>query len=54
MSLPDELSAGESAEQGSHESLEETIRRLIDSQPYAVLCTQGQGQPPAVRWSPMP
>lgn len=45
MSLPDELSAGESAEQGSHESLEETIRRLIDSQPYAVLCTQGQGQP---------
>ena len=45
MSLPDELSGGESAEQGSHEGLEATIRRLIDNQPYAVLCTQGQGQP---------
>ena len=45
MSLPDELSAGEPAEHGSHGELDATIRRLIASQPYAVLCTQGQGQP---------
>jgi hypothetical protein len=45
MSLPDELSGGEWAEHGSHEGLDATIRRLIDSQPYAVLCTQGHGQP---------
>ena len=27
------------------ESLDGRIRRLVESQPYAVLCTQGQGQP---------
>ena len=28
-----------------HEGLDERIRRLIHGQPFAVLCTQGQGQP---------
>jgi uncharacterized protein YhbP (UPF0306 family) len=45
MSLPDELSSGATEEPGSHDGLDSTIRRLIASQPYAVLCTQGQGQP---------
>jgi len=29
----------------SQENLYLKIRRLVDSQPFAVLCTQGQGQP---------
>jgi hypothetical protein len=28
-----------------HEALDERIRRLVHGQPFAVLCTQGQGQP---------
>ena len=30
--------------ENSQEPLDARIRRLIDSQRYAVLCTQGQGQ----------
>jgi uncharacterized protein YhbP (UPF0306 family) len=30
---------------GPHEDLDSRIRQLVQSQPYAVLCTQGQGQP---------
>ena len=41
MNGPDEPAANES----STESLDLRIRRLVESQPYAVLCTQGQGQP---------
>jgi uncharacterized protein YhbP (UPF0306 family) len=38
--------AGEGApDRGSGEDLDRIIRRLVDSQPYGVLCTQGQGQP---------
>ena len=45
MYVPDEI-AGESApDQGSGEGLDTVIRRLVDSQLYGVLCTQGQGQP---------
>jgi hypothetical protein len=45
MSLPDELASGAAANHGSREGLESVVRRLVLSQPYAVLCTQGQGQP---------
>jgi len=45
MSLPDELASGAAANHGSDEGLDSVIRRLVVSQPYAVLCTQGQGQP---------
>ncbi len=45
MSLPDELASGASVNHGSDEGLDSVIRRLAVSQPYAVLCTQGQGQP---------
>jgi len=45
MYIPDEI-AGESApNHGSGEDLDKVIRRLVDSQLYGVLCTQGQGQP---------
>jgi nitroimidazol reductase NimA-like FMN-containing flavoprotein (pyridoxamine 5'-phosphate oxidase superfamily) len=38
--------AGEVAPgRGPGESLESTIRQLLDGQLYGVLCTQGQGQP---------
>jgi len=30
---------------GSLEDLESAIKKLVAGQPYAVLCTQGQGQP---------
>jgi hypothetical protein len=50
MSLPDERLSGAAANHsgaspGSDEGLDSVIRRLVVSQPYAVLCTQGQGQP---------
>ena len=45
MSLPDEFGRGATANDGSHEGLDSAIRRLVASQPYGVLCTQGQGQP---------
>jgi hypothetical protein len=45
MSLPDEVASGASVNHGSDEGLDSVIRRLVVSQPYAVLCTQGQGQP---------
>jgi hypothetical protein len=45
MSLPDAVSGAAPAEHGAREGLDATIRRLVDSQPYAVLCTQGHGQP---------
>jgi nitroimidazol reductase NimA-like FMN-containing flavoprotein (pyridoxamine 5'-phosphate oxidase superfamily) len=45
MSLPDELASGAAANHGADEDLDAVIRRLVASQPYAVLCTQGQGQP---------
>jgi hypothetical protein len=38
-------SEGVDADNGSQDGLDRRIRRLVESQPYAVLCTQGQGQP---------
>ena len=45
MSLPDGPLDETSASASSHESLDSRIRRLVESQPFAVLCTQGEGQP---------
>ena len=45
MNLPDVPSDGADAQNGSQDDLSERIRRLVDGQPYGVLCTQGQGQP---------
>jgi uncharacterized protein YhbP (UPF0306 family) len=45
MSLPDGPLDESAASAGSHEGLDTRIRRLVESQPFAVLCTQGQGQP---------
>lgn len=45
MSLPDGPLDETPASASSHESLDSRIRRLVESQPFAVLCTQGQGQP---------
>ena len=45
MTLPEENSGGTTGNGGSHESLDSIIRKLVEGQPYAVLCTQGQGQP---------
>ena len=45
MSVPDGLSGGPTASGNSQEGLDGIIRRLVESQPFAVLCTQGQGQP---------
>lgn len=36
---------GSPAPEGDRRSLEARIRRLVSEQPYAVLCTQGEGQP---------
>jgi nitroimidazol reductase NimA-like FMN-containing flavoprotein (pyridoxamine 5'-phosphate oxidase superfamily) len=45
MRVPDEV-VGESApDPGPDGDLGRTIRRLLEAQPYGVLCTQGQGQP---------
>ena len=45
MRVPDEIAGEAAPEDGSGADLDRTIRRLIDGQPYGVLCTQGQGQP---------
>ena len=45
MDSPSIHSSGSSADGGSNESLDVQIKRLVAGQPFAVLCTQGQGQP---------
>ena len=48
MTLPDEPLFPADAAASSPEIREETesrVRRLVEDQPFAVLCTQGQGQP---------
>ena len=45
MSFPDAPLDESSASANSQEALDRRITRLIESQPFAVLCTQGQGQP---------
>jgi uncharacterized protein YhbP (UPF0306 family) len=45
MTLPEKDSGEIASDGGSHEGLDSIIRRLVDGQPFAVLCTQGQGQP---------
>jgi uncharacterized protein YhbP (UPF0306 family) len=45
MRVPDEIAGEAAPERGPSEDLGERIRRLVDGQPYGVLCTQGQGQP---------
>lgn len=45
MRVPDEIVGEAAPDHGSCEDLARIIRRLVDSQPYGVLCTQGQGQP---------
>ena len=45
MRVPDEIAGEPAPDRGSGEDLGRTIRRLLDGQLYAVLCTQGQGQP---------
>jgi nitroimidazol reductase NimA-like FMN-containing flavoprotein (pyridoxamine 5'-phosphate oxidase superfamily) len=39
------VSDGPRASGNPQEDLDGRIRRLVESQPFAVLCTQGQGQP---------
>ena len=50
MTIPDEPVLGPafhrpSADEHEDPALPERIRRLVSDQPYAVLCTQGDGQP---------
>ena len=45
MDIPDEIAGEPAPSRGPGEDLEQVIGRLVDSQPYGVLCTQGQGQP---------
>jgi hypothetical protein len=45
MRVPEEIAGEAAQERGPSEDLGERIRRLVDGQPYGVLCTQGQGQP---------
>lgn len=45
MYVPDEIAGEPTPDHGLGEDLYRVIRRLVDSQPYGVLCTQGQGQP---------
>ena len=45
MYVPDEIAGKPAPDHGLGEDLDKVIRRLVDSQPYGVLCTQGQGQP---------
>jgi uncharacterized protein YhbP (UPF0306 family) len=45
MSFPIELSNGPQPDGDRPESVGGRIKRLVEGQPYAVLCTQGQGQP---------
>ena len=45
MRVPDEIAGEAAPDHGSGDGLDRIIRRLVDGQPYGVLCTQGQGQP---------
>lgn len=45
MRVPDEIAGEPAPDHGSSEDLDRVIRRLVDSQLYGVLCTQGRGQP---------
>jgi len=45
MRVPDEIAGEPVPDHGPGEDLDRTIRRLLDGQLYAVLCTQGEGQP---------
>lgn len=45
MHVPDEDAGEPAPDHGPGEDLDKVIGRLIDSQAYGVLCTQGQGQP---------
>ena len=45
MRVPDEIAGEAAPDPGPGRNLDRTIRRLLDSQLYGVLCTQGQGQP---------
>jgi hypothetical protein len=45
MRVPDEIAGEAVPDPGPGTNLDRTIRRLLDSQLYGVLCTQGQGQP---------
>ena len=45
MHVPDEIAGEPAPDLGPGEDLDKVIGRLVDSQPYGVLCTQGQGQP---------
>jgi uncharacterized protein YhbP (UPF0306 family) len=45
MSVTDGPSGGSATGSKLQKSVEDKIRRLVTSQPYAVLCTQGHGQP---------
>lgn len=45
MRVPDEIAGDPAPSPASGEDLGGIVRRLIDGQPYGVLCTQGQGQP---------
>jgi nitroimidazol reductase NimA-like FMN-containing flavoprotein (pyridoxamine 5'-phosphate oxidase superfamily) len=45
MHIPDEIAGEPAPDHRLGEGLDKVIRRLVDSQLYGVLCTQGQGQP---------
>ena len=45
MHVPDEIAGEPTPDHGLGEDLDKVIRRLVESQPYGVLCTQGQEQP---------
>jgi len=45
MHVPDEIAGEAAPDRGPDNNIDKTIRRLLDSQLYGVLCTQGQGQP---------
>jgi uncharacterized protein YhbP (UPF0306 family) len=45
MHVTDEIAGEPAQEHGLGEDLDKVIRRLVDSQLFGVLCTQGQGQP---------
>jgi len=45
MRVPDEIAGEAAPDPGPGRNFGRTIRRLLESQPYGVLCTQGQGQP---------
>jgi len=45
MGVPDGMPGEAAPDPGPREDLDRIIGRLVDGQPYGVLCTQGQGQP---------